>query len=65
MILLLRREFEILGIKVLNESPLPIFTEQIGSHGKIRLQLLQGFHLQIMQRSISQECEKHLRIDPA
>lgn len=62
MIIVLRKEFEILGIKVLNYTLLHIFMEQIGSHRKIRAQLLQCFRLQKMQMSISQKCEKHLRI---
>lgn len=65
MTLLLRREFEILGIKILNGIALPIFTEEIGSNGKIRLQLLWGFHLQLVQTSISQRCENRLKFSLA
>lgn len=58
-----QKEFKIFGSKIQDENLLPIFTEQIGSHGKIRLELLQGFLLQIVQKmSITKKCEKHLRI---
>lgn len=58
---LLRREVEILGVKVLNGIALSVFTDKIESNGKIGLQLSQGFHLQIVQMSLSQRCENQLK----
>lgn len=60
MILLLRKEFEILGIKALYGIALPIFSEEIGSNRNTRLQLLQGFHLQIVHMPISQRFKIYL-----
>lgn len=60
--ILLRREVDVLGVKVLNVIALSIFTEEIESNRKIRLQLLQGFHLQIVQMSLSQGCENRLNL---
>lgn len=58
----LRREVDILGVKVLNVIALSIFTEEIESNRKIRLQLLQDFRLQIVQMSLSQGCENRLNL---